>query len=108
MTIKFSAGDAPPVDLLAEAEGHYRDVAEELTRTLQAVRKGPAVDVRSATLVVKDLKQAFQIAMDERTRVDKLRKHAAGINPGGTLNFDEARDEIGRRLACLRDAGSSG
>ena len=108
MTIKFSAGDEPPVDLLAAAEGLYRDIAEELTRTLKAVRDGQTADIRAATAVVKDLKQAFQVAMDERTRVDKLRKHASGIAPGGTLDFDAARDEIGRRLACLRDAESGG
>jgi hypothetical protein len=108
MTIKFSAGDELPVDLLAAAEGLYRDVAEELTRTLMAVRAGKSADIRAAAIVVKDLKQAFQVAMDERTRVDRLRKHASGIGPGGTLDFDAARDEIGRRLACLRDAGGGG
>ncbi len=108
MTIKFSAGDELPVDLLAAAEGLYRGVAEELTRTLMAVRAGKSADIRAATIVVKDLKQAFQVAMDERTRVDKLRKHAGGISPGSTLDFDTARDEIGRRLACLRDAASDG
>ena len=54
---------------------------------------------------VRDLKTAFQLVMDERTRVEKLRKQVAGVVGDLRLDFDAARDEIGRRLARLRDAG---
>jgi hypothetical protein len=108
MTVKFGAEDATPVDLLAFSEGLYRDVADELARTLTAVQSGDLAGLKSATQVVKELKDAFKIAMDERTRIDKLRQHTTGVIASGSLDFDAARDEIGRRLACLRDAGSGG
>ena len=108
MTIQFGAGDKPPVDLLAFSEGLYLNVAEELARTLLAVQAGEAANLKPATQVVKELKDAFRIAMDERTRIDKLRQHTAGVIATGSLDFDAARDEIGRRLACLRDAGGGG
>lgn len=109
MTIKFSAGNAPPVDLLAVADGLFQDLADELGRTLLAVKAGQiSSDLRSAAQLVKELKDAFNIAMLERMRVDKLRQHTAGVAPGTALDFDAARDEIGRRLACLRDAGGGG
>ena len=42
-------------------------------------------------------------------RVDKLRKQdCRQVGAGGALDLDAARAEIGRRLACLRDAGGSG
>ena len=108
MTIQFGAGDVPPVDLLAVAEGIYHDVATELSRTLIALQAGETANLRPATQVVKELRDAFKIAMDERTRIDKLRQHTAGVIATGSLDFDAARDEIGRRLACLRDAGGGG
>ena len=40
MTIKFSAGDEPPVDLLAEVETYYRATAEELIVAVNAIRAG--------------------------------------------------------------------
>lgn len=85
----------------------YRDVAEELIGAIRKVRAGETGEVRAATQAVKDLRAAFQLVMDERTRVEKLRKQVAGVVHDYALDFDAARDEIGRRLACLRDAGGS-
>ncbi len=104
MTIKFRDGDEPPVDVLAETEGYLRESVELIIRTVQDVRAGKTGDVKAAQQTVRDLKTLFQMVMDERTRVDKLRKQVAGVVGGHALDFDGARDEIGRRLACLRDA----
>jgi hypothetical protein len=109
MTIKFRDGDAPPVDVLAATEEYLREAAEELVRTVNAVRAGKIGEVKAAQQSVRDLKTLFQMVMDERTRVDKLRKQVAGVLDGAghghAFDFGAARDEIGRRLACLRDAG---
>jgi hypothetical protein len=107
MTIQFGAGDKPPVDLLAFSEGLYKDVADELARTLEAVQAGELANLKPATQMVKELKEAFKHVMDERKRIDSVRQQTAGF-ASGTLDFDAARDEIGRRLACLRDAGGGG
>jgi hypothetical protein len=105
MTISFSEGELPPVDLLAETESLYRNAAEELARALRDIRQGRHGEVKAAAQAVRDLRAAFQMVQDERTRVDKLRKQAAGLADGHDLDFDAARAEIGRRLARLRDAG---
>ena len=107
MTIQFGAGNKPPVDLLAFSEGLFKDAADELSRALTAVQQGELATLRPATQLVKDLKEAFKHVMDERKRIDSVRQQTAGI-AAGALDFDAARDEIGRRLACLRDAGSGG
>ena len=107
MTIQFGAGNKPPVDLLAFSEGLFKDAADELSRALEAVQAGELATLRPATQLVKDLKDAFKHVMDERKRIDSVRQQTAGI-AAGTLDFDAARDEIGRRLACLRDAGGGG
>ncbi len=104
MTISFSGGSEPPVDLLAASEQYLRESAELLVLTIQDVRAGKLGEVRTAQQAVRDLKQTFQTVMEERTRVDKLRKQVAGVVHGHALDFGAARDEIGRRLARLRDA----
>ena len=108
MTIKFGAGDKPPVDLLAFSEGLFKDAADELSRALVAVQAGELATLRPATQLVKDLKEAFKHVMDERKRIDSVRQQTAGVSATGSLDFDAARDEIGRRLACLRDAAGGG
>ena len=105
MTIRISEGDSLPVDLLAATEGYYREIAEELVRAVEDVRGGKVSEVKAAQQAVKDLRALFQMVMEERTKVERLRKQAAGTVHGHAIDFDSARDEIGRRLARLRDAG---
>ncbi|HBU16508.1 MAG: hypothetical protein A2092_13075 [Rhodobacteraceae bacterium GWE1_64_9] len=110
MGMKFSGGETGPEALLQASEDLYRDIALELAAATQRLREGELDEVKAAVKAVKDLREAFQIVMDERTRVDKLRKQVAGAAAGGTgeLDFAAARAEIGRRLARLRDAGGGG
>jgi uncharacterized membrane protein len=104
MTIHFSTGEAPPVDLLAATEQLYHETAQELARALKAIRDGRFDEIKATVQVVRDLKAAFQMVMDERGRFDKLSKQLSGRIGSGTLDLDAARDEVGRRLARLRNA----
>lgn len=100
-------GEGQPVDVLSESEVQLRESAELLALTIQDLRAGKFGEAKTAQAAVRDLKQTFQMVMEERTRVDKLRKQVDGVVRGHALDFEAARDEIGRRLACLRDAGGS-
>ena len=104
MSIKFSAGEEAPV-VLAATELFLNEAMADLAGAIAAVRQGDLPDAKAASQAVKDFKQAFYALMEERTRVEKLRKQVAGAVGTGSLDLDAARDEIGRRLACLRDAG---
>jgi UDP-2,3-diacylglucosamine pyrophosphatase LpxH len=106
MTIKFRDGDEPPVDVLVATEDYLRETAETLVRAVQDLRANRTSDIKAAQQSVRDVRALFQMVMDERTRVEKLRKQVAGVVHGHALDFDGARDEIGRRLARLRDAGT--
>lgn len=102
-------GDAGPTDedVLAVAEALYREAAVELQRTIGAIRGGALGEVKAAQTAIRDLRATAAQVLEERGRIDKLRKQGAGqVGPGGTIDFDAARAEIGRRLACLRDAGA--
>ena len=69
---------------------------------------GELVHVGEAGRILKELKQALQTANQERERLESERKKQAGIVGEYAIDFDAARLEIGRRLACLRTAGGQG
>lgn len=104
--MKFSEGDAPSVDLMAVTEKHLLEAAHTLARTVEEIGAGAYADSKAAIVAVRDLKLAFQTVMEERGRVDKLRKQVIGAVGASPLDLHAARDEIGRRLALLRDAGA--
>ncbi|QCO54598.1 hypothetical protein EOK75_01505 [Pseudorhodobacter turbinis] len=108
MTINFLTGDGPLTELLAATEEMYRDAGVELARAVKAAKSCAPADAKAALQAVRDLKSAFQLAMDERSKIDKIRKDTAGIIGEELLDLDAARDEIGSRLARLRNAGGGG
>jgi hypothetical protein len=96
-------------DVLAVAEGLYREAVIELHRAIAALRDGQITEVKAAQTAIRDLRATALQVLEERGKVDKLRKQIAGeVGAGGVLDFGAARTEIGRRLACLRDAGGRG
>ena len=109
MTVRFT-GDAPtPEDLLGATEEFYALTLMELQRTISAIRAGEFNEVKAAQTAIRDLRATAVQVLEERGKVDKLRKQIAGhVGAGGALDLDEARAEIGRRLACLRSAGGGG
>lgn len=105
MTIHFSAGDELPVDLAEATESLMREAAEELARALHKIKSGNLEEVKAVPGLVRNVRDTFELVQEERGRFDKLRKQVAGTVGTRALDFHAARDEIGRRLARLRDAG---
>ncbi|GLK63210.1 permease [Paracoccus kondratievae] len=99
------AAAAPDMDVLAIADGLFRSYAADLARLRAKIQAGEMDELKESVRMVRDLRAATQLVLEERSKVDKLRKEAAGQVGAGTLDLVAARDEIGRRLACLRRAG---
>ena len=106
MTIQFSPDETPSVDMLTEVENLYRTTAEELIVAVNAIKQGQFHEVKATSQSVRALKAAYIAVMEERGKVEKLRKTVAGAVGTGSLDLHAARDEIGRRLARLRDAAA--
>lgn len=104
----FTRISGEEIDASAEVLGVrelVNDIADELGATLRRLRAGEMGDAREMAKQIRDMRAAYQLAVEERARIAKLRKDDAGIVYDYALDFDAARDEICRRLACLRDAG---
>ena len=119
------AQDAAMFDAFALADGLFREAAEDFARLRAQIREGGGLEgrgrgarkadpaavgdgLKEAVRLARDLRAATQLMLEERNRVDKLRKEiAGGGGAGGALDLDAARSEIGRRLACLRRAAGS-
>lgn len=101
------AAAAPETDALEIADGLFWSYAADLDRLRKKIEAGQTDDLKDSGNLVRALRDATKMVMEERGKVDKLRKDAAGQVGAGALDLVAARDEIGRRLACLRRAGGS-
>lgn len=109
MTLDRPGGDElSPEEILAVTERHFQRLLEMVDGVAEKVRQGDHAAVKDLQGLARDLHRSSQTLFDERAKVDKLRKQIAGVVHDYALDFDTARVEIGRRLACLRDAGGSG
>ncbi len=99
------AGKAPDMAVIEIADGLFRSYAADLDRLRRKIAVGETDDLKESGKLVRALRDATQMVLEERSKVDKLRKDAAGQVGAGALDLAAARDEIGRRLACLRRAG---
>lgn len=104
MTITFSVGESAPAEMLALTEEWLGEAARSIALAVQELRAGRAEGGKDVLQAVRDLKAAIQLLNEERNRIEKHAKQIAGAAGAGPLDLDAARDEIGRRLACLRAA----
>jgi hypothetical protein len=105
MSINFAAGDKAPVDVLATTEAALVDAAEELARLINRIKDGKFQEAKATPDAVKSLHRALEVVVLGKRDVEKLCKQVTGTVGATSLDFHAARDEIGRRLARLRDAG---
>lgn len=96
--------DASSAEYLEVARDLFLRVLKELERQLNMAEmsdgEGGAGLVKGAT----DLRKAMQNIFDERKRLEQSGKNNSNEQGGAELDLVASRDEIGRRLACLRDA----
>lgn len=103
--MSLGAGIASDMSVVEIADGLFRSYAADLDRLRRKITAGETDDLKESGKLVRALRDATQMVLEERNKVDKLRKDAAGQVGAGALDLVAARDEVGRRLACLRRAG---
>lgn len=104
MTVRFTAEEPDPKSPVSVTEELYGVVADEVWAAIRKLKAGE-LDPKGTAQSVRDMRAVLQLVLEERSKVAKLAKLESGASGGKALDFDAARAEIGRRLACLRDAG---
>jgi len=105
--IKAIEGEGP--DATVEiAERQFLDAlmaVEEITEKIKRQDMDALTDLPKAAAHAA---AATKHLLTEKHRVHEQRKRANGVVHDFAIDFDAARDEIGRRLARLRAAGGGG
>jgi hypothetical protein len=104
MTSRLSTEGPVSESRISKAEEIYQDIADEVYAAIQKIKSGEW-DPKGTTHAVKEMRSFLLLVLEERTKLAKLSQREEGVAYDYALDFDEARIEIGRRLACLRDAG---
>ena len=107
MTIQSPIRGGATRDEAAEALELFDLASAILRRILDEAREG-AEDgtAKEMATYTRDVSGALKILVTERQHVEKLRRDAGEFAAGQQFDLVGARDEIGRRLACLRDAAT--
>ncbi|MEF3046604.1 hypothetical protein [Pseudotabrizicola sp. L79] len=109
MSMNFSAKDVAEmtsIQIIEGAAGFLDEAAVALIAAINAVKQGDFEQSKAAVQAMKDYKTALDWMMSERNRLERDRRTTAGAIGASEMDLGAARDEIGRRLACLRDAGT--
>jgi len=89
--------------LVAEADALFARAVRELAAAIARLEAEGPDAAREIGEAVRALGKAMTLAFEEHARADRLRRQADGEGHAGPgLDFEAARDEIGRRLARLR------
>jgi len=103
--IKPFGDDGAGDESLLVAEKLLDEAGIVLGRLLSKARQDDPGTAGKVKTAVAELSAGWKMAVLERNRVADERRKTAGVVGSYAVDFDAARAEIGRRLACLRDAG---
>ena len=103
--IRPEDGDGDAEKHLLGVEEHFSQAAEVFRAAAKRVETGEFVTPVTARDLAHEYRKTATLLFEERRRLAGKRKHKHGIVQDFALDFGEARDEIRRRMACLRSAG---
>lgn len=102
--IKPIDGDLDDV-CVAAAERLFEETIEAVSEIKDKIKRRELAALPELKTAVPNAVQATKLLLQEKGRVCELHKKRAGVAHDYAIDFDAARAEIGRRLACLREAG---
>jgi hypothetical protein len=103
MDNEFPASEGGPTsEGLAEAQALFDSARRQLFGVIRDVEGGDAAAVKKLQPLLAELRRATWTIHEERKKHDEERKRELGIVNGYALDLQSARNEIQRRLDCLR------
>jgi len=108
MTIRESGDQAEDQRLVEKARKQFRRMSDALSGLIEKLEAGDTLPVAETERTYRDLMRVLNLTLEQEAKLADRRRKTAGVVQGPALDFDAARAEIRRRLACLSDAGSAG
>ena len=106
--IKPEGADGTADGILSAARENFYETAAEIDRYRKRLRAGEKVPSSELRKMKSELKAVATLYYKEASRLADQSKKKAGIAHDHAIDFDAARREIRRRMACLRAARGSG
>ncbi|MBM9595216.1 hypothetical protein [Roseitranquillus sediminis] len=91
-------------DILRQTEAHYERAIQALGALIQRIESGDLGARTEVQQTATDVRKAMQTFFDERKKIEDQLRRDTGVVHAVALDFNAARDEIGRRLDRLRAA----
>lgn len=95
------------VRVLEIANNHFNRALDELDKIILKMDVAEKAGAQNLAKAIQDMRKATQVLFEERAKVEQLRKKSTGVAYDYAIDLGAARDEVGRRLALLRQAGNS-
>lgn len=87
--------------LFADAIEKFERASGALNEMIKKIEAGDFSEVADAKKIVAALDTASDMSLKARLKLDERDKKRAGVAHDFAIDFDAARSEIGRRLACI-------
>lgn len=99
--------DGSAEKVLLGVEEHFNEAAEVFRAAAKRVDTGEFVTPVAARDLAHEYRKIATLLFEERKRLAEKRRQKTGIVQDFALDFGKARDEVRRRMACLRSARES-
>lgn len=104
MTLLKMDGAGPGDDCVDLAEEQFVEALRAVAAITEKIRRQELDVLPDVPKAAANVSIATRQLLAEKHRVYEQQKRKSGIVHDFAIDFDEARAEIGRRLACLRAA----
>ncbi len=105
--IRPDSEDGDAGRFLSGVEEHFNEAAERFREAARKLKAGEIIDPAKGRDLVGEYRKLATTLFRERQSLEDERRRQKGIRGDYGLDLGAARDEIGRRMACLRAAGAA-
>jgi len=93
---------------LSAARDQLEDAIEVFRRVKNEVKAGADKPPPESEKIIREFGSAVRTLFREKQNIEAEVRKYGGVAGSGALDLEAARDEIRRRMACLRRAGGDG
>lgn len=104
MTSTKTGGQVAIQRSLAKSKRRLRQLHDALEQRIDLIAQGDKAGLRDLNLSIEQLAKFSDKVEEGGAELDRIANRKSGRASGIALDLDEARSEIGRRLARLRGA----